>query len=540
MSDPLRSKLRFVMFTTLALVLGLGLASGFRWIQGGQDAAAAPVSDVARQAVVQGAVPSVNVATGESTATAGRNFEALAEVSAAFVSIAQTVTPAVVSVNTSGQASRMRLPQRFEELFGPFHPQPEDTPFDMPLGRGSGFLVSPEGYVLTNNHVVANAERIHVELLDGRQFPAELVGRDPTTDVAVLKISGKDLPTVTLGDSEALAVGEFVLAVGNPGTQFTSALPFTVTAGIVSAKGRTLGIIRQAAGGSDYAIEDLIQTDAVINPGNSGGPLVNSRGEVVGVNTAIQSTTGYYQGYGFAIPISLAKSVMDDLVEYGRVRRAALRVQVQPVTPADARAFKLPEPRGAVVQDFPPNSPAEKAGIKRGDVIIAVNNQPVRRVGQLQRMIASYEPGEKVKVKVIRYGEEMTFDIKLAEANVPQPEPTAAAVASRPANTLLGIRVADLDGLDPRLAERYNLEPDSRLQGVVITDVASFGPAYNSGLAPGWLIQRVNGKEIRRVKEFDEALGSVKAGDVISFDALAVGQDGNQLHRIFNIEIPEN
>ncbi len=539
MSDPLRSKLRFVMFTTLALILGLGLASGFRWIQGGQHAAAAPVSDVARPAVVQGAVPGVNATSGEPTEIPARNFETLAKVSAAFVSIAQTVTPAVVSVNTSGQARRMRLPQRFEELFGPFHPQPENTPFDMPLGRGSGFIVSPDGYVLTNNHVVANAERIHVELLDGRQFPAELVGRDPTTDVAVLRISGKDLPTVTLGDSEALAVGEFVLAVGNPGTQFTSALPFTVTAGIVSAKGRTLGIIRQAAG-SDYAIEDLIQTDAVINPGNSGGPLVNSRGEVVGVNTAIQSTTGYYQGYGFAIPISLAKNVMDDLVEYGRVRRAALLVQVQPVTPADARAFKLPEPRGAVIQDFPPNSPAEKAGMKRGDVIIAVNNRPVQRVGQLQRMIASFAPGDKVKVEVIRYGEELTFDIKLAEANVPQPEPAAAGVASRPANTLLGIRVAELDELDPRLAERYNLGPDTKLQGVVVTEVASFGPAYNADLEPGWLIQRVDGKEIKRVKDFDEALSSVKAGDVISFDAAFVTPDGDQLHRIINIEIPEN
>ncbi len=539
MSDPLRSKLRFVMFTTLALILGLGLASGFRWIQGGQHAAAAPVSDVARPAVVQGAVPGVNATSGEPTEIPARNFETLAKVSAAFVSIAQTVTPAVVSVNTSGQARRMRLPQRFEELFGPFHPQPENTPFDMPLGRGSGFIVSPDGYVLTNNHVVANAERIHVELLDGRQFPAELVGRDPTTDVAVLRISGKDLPTVTLGDSEALAVGEFVLAVGNPGTQFTSALPFTVTAGIVSAKGRTLGIIRQAAG-SDYAIEDLIQTDAVINPGNSGGPLVNSRGEVVGVNTAIQSTTGYYQGYGFAIPISLAKNVMDDLVEYGRVRRAALLVQVQPVTPADARAFKLPEPRGAVIQDFPPNSPAEKAGMKRGDVIIAVNNRPVQRVGQLQRMIASFAPGDKVKVEVIRYGEELTFDIKLAEANVPQPEPAAAGVASRPANTLLGIRVAELDELDPRLAERYNLGPDTKLQGVVVTEVASFGPAYNADLEPGWLIQRVDGKEIKRVKDFDEALSSVKAGDVISFDAAFVTPDGDQLHRIINVEIPEN
>ncbi|NIW38101.1 MAG: trypsin-like serine protease, partial [Gemmatimonadetes bacterium] len=279
-------------------------------------------------------------------------FQHLAQVSQAFVAIAETVTPAVVSIDTRGQPRRPRLPQRFEDLFGPTRPD-ADTQFDVPLGRGSGFIVSQDGYIITNNHVVASAERIIVELSDGRQFDAALVGRDPTTDIAVLKIEGENLPVVKLGDSEATLVGEFVLAIGNPGFDITSSLPYTVTAGIVSAKGRALGIIRQAAGGTGYAIEDLIQTDAVINPGNSGGPLVNYSGEVIGVNTAIQSTTGYYQGYGFAIPISLAKDVMDDLIEYGRARRAALRVNVTDVTLADARAFRLPEPRGVVVQDFP-------------------------------------------------------------------------------------------------------------------------------------------------------------------------------------------
>ncbi len=536
MSDPLRSKLRFITYTSLILIGSLGLASGFRWIQDGQDASAATVADAALQATPQRSVLA-ETGPGNAAASVTPNYEALAEVSAAFVAIAEAVTPAVVSIDTRGAPDRIRLPRRFEDLFGPFHPRPEDTPFDVPLGRGSGFIVSEDGYILTNNHVVANAERIDIELVDGRHFAAQLIGRDPTTDVAVLKIEGKNLPVVKLGDSEKTAVGEFVLAIGNPGTQFTPTLPYTVTAGIVSAKGRSLGIIREAAGGSDYAIEDLIQTDAVINPGNSGGPLVNFLGEVIGVNTAIQSATGYYQGYGFAIPISLAKDVMDDLIDYGRVRRAALRVQVGPVSLADAKAFKLPEPRGAVIQDFPKSSPAEKAGMQRGDVIIAVDDKPVLRVGQLQRLIASYDPGARAKIKVIRYGKELTFDVKLAEANVPQPEPAAAEVANRPGNMLIGVRVSDPD---PSLKEQFNFDPDAKLEGVFVTDVARFGPAYRAQLTRGWLIQRVNGKAVRSVKEFDNALSTVKPGDVVSLDAVAATENGDLVHRIINIEVPEN
>ncbi len=262
MSDPLRSKLRFVLLTALALALGLGLASSFRWAKGGEAATTAltalqqfetpanltetPTPELANEPEVGAQQP----------ATVPAALRELADVSQAFVAIAQTVTPAVVSVDTRGTPQRARLPQRFEELFGPQHPE-LDTPYDVPLGRGSGFIVSDDGYVITNNHVVAAAERITVQLPDGRQFPAELVGRDPTTDIAVLKIDADNLPTVKLGESETSAVGEFVLAVGNPGTSLGSELPFTVTAGIVSAKGRNLRLI-QSTSGSDYAIEVLI------------------------------------------------------------------------------------------------------------------------------------------------------------------------------------------------------------------------------------------------------------------------------------------
>jgi len=528
MSDPLRTKLRVVMFAALALLLSLGLATALKVVQGGQ---------VATTAVAQTPAGAMAQPAAAVTASPG-SFQTLQDVSQAFVSIAETVTPAVVSIDTRGTPQRTRLPERFEELFGPFQRNlPEQSPFDMPLGRGSGFIVSDEGYVLTNNHVVANAERILVELPDGRQYTAELVGRDPTTDVAVLKIEDDNLPVVRLGDSEAVAVGEFVLAVGNPGTEFASALPFTVTAGIVSAKGRNLGIIQRAvAAGSEYAIEDLIQTDAVINPGNSGGPLVNYRGEVIGINTAIQSLTGYYQGYGFAIPIDLAKDVMEDLIEYGRVRRAALRVQVSPVSTTDAIAYGLPGPRGAVIQDFPDDSPAEKAGIHREDVIVAVEGRPVERVGQLQRIIASYEPGDRVDVTVIRRGEELTFKVRLAEADVPQPEPRTAEVASRPATMLIGVKVEDLT---PRLAREAGFEPSADLEGVIVTEVARWGPAWNAGLGPGWLIQQVNGKSVTSVASFDRALSEVEAGDIVSIQAVYPRERGQVSHRTFNLAVPE-
>ncbi|UCF18843.1 MAG: trypsin-like peptidase domain-containing protein [Gemmatimonadota bacterium] len=538
MSDPLRKKLKAFIYTSLALVLALGLASGLRWARGGE---AAPVETVRVAAPVAavGTQPTTNrqpaaEPVGNELDSVQADFRALADMSLALRSIAQSVTPAVVAVSTRGTP---RMPSRLEEFFGPWHPPSEDTPFNMPLGRGSGFVVSPDGYVITNNHVVAYAEEIEVTLPDGRGFAAELIGRDPTTDIALLKINGKDLPSVKLGNPDALEVGDFVLAIGNPGT-LGSDLPFTVTAGIVSAMGRNLEIIRRSAGeGADYAIEDFIQTDAVINPGNSGGPLVNYRGEVIGVNTAIQSTTGFYQGYGFAIPISLARDVMEDLIEYGRVRRAALRVFIQGVSPADARAFGLAEPKGAVVQGFPDDSPAQKAGIERGDVIVAVNDKPVDRVGQLQRTIASYEPGDRVQIKIVRYGEERTVTVKLTEADVPQPEPTREPAAYRPVNALLGVNVIDLDSAEAR---RLNFEVSGDIKGVLVTRVARFGPAEAAGLVAGWIIQSVNRKPVGNLDEFERAMEGIKPGDVVSIDAVALNEEGEPTYRIFNLEAAQN
>jgi serine protease Do len=485
-------------------------------------------------------VPETAVAdeSAAKTASVPADFQALADVSRALVAITEKVKPAVVSVVSSGTVTNRQMPRGFEDLYGPFHNQQPESYFDAPLGRGSGFIVSNDGYILTNNHVVRNAERIDVELADGRLFQAELVGRDPTTDIALLKIGVRGLPSLVLGDPDATQVGEFVMAIGNPGAEFGSELPFTVTTGIVSAKGRNLEIIRQFAGeGAAYAIEDFIQTDAVINPGNSGGPLLNYRGEVIGVNTAIQSVTGYYQGYGFAIPITLAQDVMEDLIEFGRVRRAALRVQITSPDRNDVRAYGLPGPTGAVIQDFSGDSPAETAGMQRGDVIIAVDGKPVQGVGQLQRTVASYEPGERAKIKVIRYGKEMTFDVKLAEADVPQPEPAVSQVTPRAGNRLIGIQVQDLT---PDLAQQAGLRDYDNIEGAMVTNTMRFGPAWNAELYPGYLIQSVNGKAVTDVASFDQALGELKPGDLVTIEAVrATAPDGELYHRIFNMTVPE-
>jgi serine protease Do len=534
MGDPLRSKLKVVSYTSLALVLGLALASGFRWVRGG-EAATFTATEMSSQSDIVAAdiaaVTTVDDAADQTAATAPSSFRALAEVNKAFVSIAESVTPAVVSVVIRGSLAR-RLPRGFEELFGPSHPESQ---FDAPLGRGSGFIVSEDGYIITNNHVVAQAERIEVELPDGQEYDAELIGRDPTTDIAVLKIPANGLPFVKLGDPDATSVGEFVLAIGNPGTADGSELPFTVTAGIISAKGRNTRII-QAASQTTYAIEDMIQTDAVINPGNSGGPLVNYHGEVIGVNTAIQSTTGFYQGYGFAIPITLAQDVMEDLIEYGRVRRAALRVSISPVQTADVKAYGLSSPKGAVVQDFLDDSPAEKAGLERGDVIVAIDGRTVDRVGQLQRIVASYEPNDRVSVEVVRYGKRVDFNVKLAEADVPQPEPLAAEAPSRPSNMLIGVQVTEYNS---DLAERVGFAPGTRLEGVIVTQVDRFGPAAEAGLRQGSIITHVNGKAVKSLGDFDGALADVDADDLVSLSVVYPDTDGRPRHSILNMIVPE-
>jgi serine protease Do len=412
-----------------------------------------------------------------------QQVQPLVETQNAFEAIADHVTPAVVSIQTERFArnrtntrQRQRQPGGIEEFFRQFDPQ-TDQPSE---ASGSGFIVSKDGYILTNNHVVADADRVTVKLLDNRTFTAKVIGRDPTTDVAVIKVDAGDLPTVALGDDAGARVGQWVVAIGNP-----LGLDFTVTAGIVSARGRSLGALLNAK----YAIQDYIQTDAAINPGNSGGPLVNIRGEVIGINSAIASNTGFYAGYGFAIPITLAKQVMDDIVQYGEVRRAVLGITIKDVEPNDAKVAGLKDIHGVLVSGFDPAdnpdvSPAKRAGIDIGDVIVAVNGQTVDRVSSLQRVIRGFKPGQTVSLEVMRFGDKKTLNVKLAAPPADRTAEVASADDdSRQPTTRgternydkLGISVGSVP---TELATQARLSDQWR-RGLLVTDVSPTGPAYH-------------------------------------------------------------
>jgi serine protease Do len=464
----------------------------------------------------------------------------LEEVGQAFEAIAEHVTPAVVAIEaeqleTRRTQQRRNIPPGMEEFFRNF-----DLPDQQPRGgSGSGFIVTKDGYILTNNHVVANADRVTVTLLDNRKFAAKVVGRDPTTDVAVIKVEATDLPVVAIGDDRKTRIGQWVVAIGNP-----LGLDFTVTAGIVSAKGRSLGTLLNTR----YAIQDYIQTDAAINPGNSGGPLVNIRGEVIGINSAIASNTGFNAGYGFAVPITLAKQVMDDLVEFGRVRRAVLGVQIGEVEPTDARAAGLNEIRGAKIQAFDPSaseSPSARAGIEIGDVIVAAGGQRVNRVSELQRVIRGFKPGEVVDIEVMRFGAKKNFRVRLAEPPRVQDDQIASAAertgvdpvkADERNNEKLGISVQPVPAefiTARRVADEYR-------RGLLVTEVSARGPAYRELFANRDIILRTLNpmkREIRTATDLEQIVGSMKRGDVLSllvFDT-AVGQGGST--KVVNVQI---
>src|SRR2546426_4808448 len=349
-----RDWLKFGALVALAFVFGLAFASTLDLPKRGGAADFVPAA--------QAAGTSFQIPAAKPAADIGN----------AFVAVADHVRPAVVFIKSQhvARAEGQKLPPGFEDFF------PQRRRPQVEQGSGSGFIVSPDGYILTNTHVVAGADRVTVKLYDKREFTAKVVGTDPNTDVAIIKIDARNLPTVQFGNSDSTHVGEWVLAIGNPlGEQFA----FTVTAGIVSAKGRLLGGLQQTR----YSIQDFIQTDAAINPGNSGGPLVNVHGEVIGINSAIASETGFYTGYGFAIPINLARTVMQQLIKSGHVERAVMGVAIRPVDPEDADLVGLKEAKGVVVNDYSPDeahSPAKDAGIKPGDVIVALDGEAVEAV----------------------------------------------------------------------------------------------------------------------------------------------------------------
>ncbi|MET0396632.1 MAG: trypsin-like peptidase domain-containing protein [Longimicrobiaceae bacterium] len=502
MFDPVRAKVRLVAFTGAAFAGGILLASGMGWTAGSQAATLFQTAPTPSRAAVQ----------------------PVADLSQAFISISESVTPAVVSIEAERAPSSRQVPQELRELF-PFFEGPQGQGGGGGDARqlppeesgGSGFLITADGYIMTNNHVVERATKIDVIMQDNRRLSAKLVGADPLTDVAVIKVEGR-FPATRMGSSEGSRIGEWVLAIGNP-----LELGTTVTSGIISAKGRALGIIgRTAEENGQWAIEDFIQTDAAINPGNSGGPLVNLRGEVIGINSVIASRTGYYSGYGFAIPIDLARRIGDDLIRYGRVRRAVLGVQVRPITPEDAEVYKLPRISGVLVQDFEGDSPAERAGLREGDVIVAVNGQAVEGVGELQRRVTGYKPGETVTLEVIRGGQSRSVRVPLIEASLAAQATAAGRTperAERPARPAepasvsadkLGIQVAPLTA---QLATQFEY---SRPGGVVITGAERYGPMGRRGFGPGWKIASADGQQIGDVRTLQRIVDGKKPGDLLS------------------------
>jgi serine protease Do len=370
----------------------------------------------------------------------------------------------------------------FERFFGGENPQREFRRRSL----GSGFIINREGYIVTNNHVVENASDIKVSLSDKEEYDAKVIGRDAKTDVALIKIeTKKDLPVVALGDSNRLRVGEWVMAIGNP-----FGLGHTVTTGIVSAKGRIIG-----AGPYD----EFIQTDASINPGNSGGPLFNMNGEVVGINTAIIASG---QGIGFAIPINVAKDMLVSLREKGRVVRGWLGVQVQRITPELAKSFGMDRERGALVADVMSDTPAEKAGIERGDIIIEFNGRKIEEMNDLPRAVATTPPNAEVPVKLLRKGQEKVVQVKVAEL---KEERVAAGGGTLEEG--LGMTVQELT---PEIARNLGV---SESKGIIVTNVEEGTPAEEAGLRRGDVILEVNQKKVANLRDYRAALGRVGSTD---------------------------
>ncbi len=428
-----------------------------------------------------------SVFSGQQTPTVYTNNVRAAAFQTDFTVAAELSVHAVVHVKTKTpmQVQQFGFPNDpfFEYFFGrPQQRQQSETP--MQEGSGSGVIISNDGYIVTNNHVIDKSKEIEVTLNDNRTFKAKLIGADPNTDIALIKIEAENLPVILFGNSDSLKVGEWVLAVGNPFN-----LTSTVTAGIVSAKARNINILNAA-----MKIESFIQTDAAVNPGNSGGALVNTKGELVGINTAIASQTGSYAGYAFAVPVSIVQKVVSDIRQYGVVQRAVLGVKMGDITDKIAKEKNLKTMEGAYVDEVVENSAAEKAGLKKEDVIVKINDFNVKSAAQLQEQIGRYSPGDKIKVTVLRDNKPQTFDVELKNR-----QGNTSVVSSDVNIDILG---AQFKEVDPKLKNQLQLD-----YGVEVKSVTK-GKFLQGGIRAGFVIVKINNQAIRSVDDIESALES--------------------------------
>lgn len=436
-------------------------------------------------------------------------IQTLKQTSKAFTTVSKDAIPAVVAVEVSKKVAVQspfgnRMPfddDFFDFFFGPRFRQKQQPRQRERSAQGSGFIISKDGYIFTNNHVVDGADKVTVKLNDGREMKAEVIGTDPRSDVAVIKVDGDDLPYIEIGDSDSLEIGEWVIAVGNP-----FGLEATVTVGVVSAKGRTVGI-------TEY--DDFIQTDAAINPGNSGGPLLDINGRAIGINTAIvsQGARGY-MGIGFAIPIKMANNIKEQLIETGTVTRGFLGIQMGQVNDDVSEYLGLENSDGVLIGKVLEDSPAEEAGLKQGDVIVELDGKRIEGLQKFKNMIAAIRPGEKAKLTIIRDGKEKNVTVKIGSL---EDSPLALKESDSKITEMFGLTVQNLT---EEIAEQLGYEPD---EGVVITNVDPESSAARQGLRPGMLIVSVNNRKVENVEEFSDALE--KEAD--NGKALLLVKDGN-------------